>query len=227
MTDTKALIDQEWDHDADDEPGCCRLTVSAGGVPLAEVLNADDFPCLADDGDEDDVDRKVQAVDAEARTVARLMAAAPRLLGLVRRAVAVLQRHAPPDGLSDRDALSELYGIFDGPEYRAAMAKAGLDQREAALLAESPREDERLTRDDLKRAFAAGWRAAERNSRAADDEDIADAPDVAFLDWEKFEADSPREDAPRRSQQEEQKEDTRVDAMGDPSDSPTAMVKGS
>jgi hypothetical protein len=39
---------------------------------------------------------------------------------LVDKAVEVLQRHAPPDGLSDHDALTELYGIFDGPEYRSA-----------------------------------------------------------------------------------------------------------
>ena len=43
--------------------------------------------------------------------------------GLVDAAVAVLQRHILPDGgLSDHDAMSELYGIFDGPEYRAALA---------------------------------------------------------------------------------------------------------
>lgn len=39
---------------------------------------------------------------------------------LVDRAVAVLQSHAPPDGLSDHDALTKLYGIFDGPGYREA-----------------------------------------------------------------------------------------------------------
>lgn len=53
-----------------------------------------------------------------------LIAAAPEYKALVVRAVAVLQRHAPPDGLSDHEALNELYGIFDGPEYRAAIAKA-------------------------------------------------------------------------------------------------------
>lgn len=46
------------------------------------------------------------------------------LLALVERAVSVLQRHAPPDGLSDHDALTEFYGIFDGPEYRIAIAHA-------------------------------------------------------------------------------------------------------
>lgn len=54
----------------------------------------------------------------------RLIAAAPDYKALVDRAVAVLQRHAPPDGLSDHDAMSEFYGIFDGPEYRVAIAKA-------------------------------------------------------------------------------------------------------
>jgi hypothetical protein len=39
------------------------------------------------------------------------------------KSVAVLQRHIEPDGgLSDHDALSQLYGIFDGPDYRAAKA---------------------------------------------------------------------------------------------------------
>jgi hypothetical protein len=40
---------------------------------------------------------------------------------LIDRAVAVLNQHIVPGGISDRDALSELYGIFDGPEYRAAI----------------------------------------------------------------------------------------------------------
>lgn len=39
---------------------------------------------------------------------------------IVNRAVEVLNRHIVPDGISDNDALIELYGIFDGPEYRAA-----------------------------------------------------------------------------------------------------------
>lgn len=41
---------------------------------------------------------------------------------LIDRAVAVLNQHIVPGGISDRDALSELYGIFDGPEYRVAIA---------------------------------------------------------------------------------------------------------
>lgn len=44
-----------------------------------------------------------------------------KLAALVEKAVAVLQRHALPNGLSDHDALSELYSIFDGPEYREAL----------------------------------------------------------------------------------------------------------
>jgi len=43
---------------------------------------------------------------------------------LIDRAVDVLQRHAPPDGLSDHDAMSEFYAIFDGPEYQDAIANA-------------------------------------------------------------------------------------------------------
>lgn len=42
---------------------------------------------------------------------------------LVEQAVDVLVRHAPPDGLTDRAALLALYGIFDGPAYRAAIAR--------------------------------------------------------------------------------------------------------
>ena len=38
---------------------------------------------------------------------------------LLEKCVAVLQRHIVPDGISDKDALSELYGLLDGPEYRA------------------------------------------------------------------------------------------------------------
>lgn len=41
---------------------------------------------------------------------------------LADKAIEVLNRHIVPDGISDKDALSELYGIFDGPEYRAALA---------------------------------------------------------------------------------------------------------
>jgi hypothetical protein len=34
---------------------------------------------------------------------------------LVQRAVKVLQRHAPPNGLTDAQAMDELYGILDTP----------------------------------------------------------------------------------------------------------------
>lgn len=35
----------------------------------------------------------------------------------------------------------------------------------------------------LNAAFTAGWDAAKRDENAADDEDIADAADVAFYEW--------------------------------------------
>ena len=44
---------------------------------------------------------------------------------LVDKAVEVLGRHIVPDGISDHDAMVELYGIFDGPEYREAIPAAG------------------------------------------------------------------------------------------------------
>lgn len=43
---------------------------------------------------------------------------------LADKAVAVLGRHIEPGGIGDKDALTELYGIFDGPDYRAALASA-------------------------------------------------------------------------------------------------------
>jgi len=42
-----------------------------------------------------------------------------------------------------------------------------------------------FVREMLKIAFAAGWDAAKRDESAADEEDIADAPDVAFCEWMK------------------------------------------
>ncbi len=62
--------------------------------------------------------------DSDRQREACLIACAPEYRAVVARAVGVLQRHAPPDGLSDHDAMSEFYEIFDGPEYRAVMAKA-------------------------------------------------------------------------------------------------------
>jgi hypothetical protein len=41
---------------------------------------------------------------------------------LAEKAVEVLQRQIVPNGISDHEALVELHGIFDGPEYRAALA---------------------------------------------------------------------------------------------------------
>lgn len=43
---------------------------------------------------------------------------------LADKAIAVLNRHIVPGGISDKDALSELYGIVDGPDYRAASQAA-------------------------------------------------------------------------------------------------------
>lgn len=61
-----------------------------------------------------------------ANMVAAIGATAPTGEGawkaLADKAIAVLCRHIVPDGISDKEALSELYGIFDGPEYRAALA---------------------------------------------------------------------------------------------------------
>lgn len=60
-----------------------------------------------------------------ANIVAAIAAPAPAGEGawkaLADKAIAVLCRHIVPDGISDKEALSELYGIFDGPEYRAAL----------------------------------------------------------------------------------------------------------
>jgi hypothetical protein len=62
---------------------------------------------------------------------------------LADKAVAVLNRHIAPDGISDKDALTELYGIFDGPEYRAALA--------------TPRQTEDGGADDVKDAARYRW----------------------------------------------------------------------
>lgn len=43
----------------------------------------------------------------------------PGWKALAEKAIEVLNRHIVPGGLSDKSALSELYGIFDGPAYRA------------------------------------------------------------------------------------------------------------
>ena len=44
-----------------------------------------------------------------------------QLRKLIQKAQAVLLRQIVPDGISDHDALTELHGIFDGPECREAM----------------------------------------------------------------------------------------------------------
>lgn len=42
---------------------------------------------------------------------------------LADKAIGILQRNIVPDGISDHAAISELLGVFDGPEYRAAVAR--------------------------------------------------------------------------------------------------------
>ena len=42
---------------------------------------------------------------------------------IVDRAVSVLQKHAPPDGLTDQQALKEFYRIFDSPAQWKALPK--------------------------------------------------------------------------------------------------------
>lgn len=51
--------------------------------------------------------------------------AATELLKLVLRARSILELHIPPDGISDFEAMNQMYAIFDGREFREAMAKAG------------------------------------------------------------------------------------------------------
>lgn len=47
----------------------------------------------------------------------------PLVWRLVKKCQDVLSRHLPPDGLSGKDTISELLGLLDGPEYRAALAQ--------------------------------------------------------------------------------------------------------
>lgn len=58
---------------------------------------------------------------------------------LVERAVEVLKRHVLPDGISDHDALNKLYGIFDGPKYRAVadVAQNQCDDRQRQAQSEA------------------------------------------------------------------------------------------
>jgi hypothetical protein len=52
---------------------------------------------------------------------------------MCRKAVAILNTHIVPDGISDHEALNELYGIFDSDEYRStgAIEQDRCDQRQA------------------------------------------------------------------------------------------------
>lgn len=59
---------------------------------------------------------------------------------------------------------------------REAIAAAITSAGEAIPVSPTPDQD-------AQALFTAGWEAAKRDSDAADDEDIADAPDVAFSDY--------------------------------------------
>ena len=59
-------------------------------------------------------------------------AAAPELLELVQRARRILELHLSPDGISDAEAMDQMYGIFDGADFRRAMRKAGLKPEDLA-----------------------------------------------------------------------------------------------
>jgi len=50
-------------------------------------------------------------------------------LKMVERAIGVLQRHAPSGGLSDRQAMDQMYGIFDGPECRRILELVPVSRR--------------------------------------------------------------------------------------------------
>ena len=52
----------------------------------------------------------------------------------------------------------------------------------------------RAARAEHQAAFVAGWAAADRDAKALDHEDIADAPDVAYADYIRSAvADAPKE----------------------------------
>ena len=62
---------------------------------------------------------------------------------LVNKALAILQRHLPPDGLNDQKALAELKSLFDGSEpddghgtatERVKLAKATLQRHKENAL---------------------------------------------------------------------------------------------
>lgn len=66
-------------------------------------------------GDMDEICVFAHAVEAESAPNALLVA-------VIHKAQAILARHLPPDGPSCKDTISELLGLLDGPESRAALA---------------------------------------------------------------------------------------------------------
>lgn len=53
---------------------------------------------------------------------------------IVNKAIEILQRHIVPDGISDSEAITELYGLLDGPELRAVQAAELMQDKEIANL---------------------------------------------------------------------------------------------
>jgi len=56
---------------------------------------------------------------------ADVIAAAPQMKTLIEKAVDALVNYIVPDsGITEHDVVNTMLGIFDGPEYRAAIEKA-------------------------------------------------------------------------------------------------------
>lgn len=90
-------------HDMED-------TTIVSGKPGEEVAN-----CTNSFGDQ----------DANARFIINACNSHYELMALVKRATDALSTWIVPDsGISDKEVLSQLLGIFDGPDYRDAMSKA-------------------------------------------------------------------------------------------------------
>lgn len=62
---------------------------------------------------------------ADAERIVTSWNAHDALVKLVKDAQAILAGHLPPGGPSERVTLSDLFELLDGPQARAALAKAG------------------------------------------------------------------------------------------------------
>lgn len=78
---------------------------------------------------------------------------------LAEQAIAVLNRHIVPDGISDVVALNELYGIFDGPQYRAALGNTAKPSKQPAKKAKPPERGDCTDECDYQWKLAAYLRA--------------------------------------------------------------------